>query len=184
MTEQHDHGLTFDGKPRTANPAHYACSGSYTVALRATTVDDAIAEVHNGWYDIDRVREIPAADTDSLENPQTFDIYPHPTMKPSPSASTLPTAPGSISPPDSYPRKTADMLLLLIEDPASYDQLVRPDMQHWSAGNSNHHRHNGEFLIKLPSGLRRAMLPQWIKRLASFNVSTRMVHRSPSPRHT
>ncbi len=75
MTEQHDHGLTFDGKPHTANPAYYACSGSYTVALRATTVDDAIAEVRNGWYDIDRVREIAAADTDSLEDPQTFDIH-------------------------------------------------------------------------------------------------------------
>ena len=70
------------------------------------------------------------------------------------------------------------MLLLLIEDPASYDQLVRPDMQRWSANKCKHHHHKGELLIELPIGLRRAMLPQWVARLASFNIAARIVHRS------
>ena len=56
-------------------------------------------------------------------------------------------------------------------------------MHRWSAGKCKHHHHKGELLIELPIGLRRAMLPQWIKRLASFNVSARIVHRSPSPLH-
>ena len=75
MTTQPEHGLSFDGKPHTANPTYYACSGSYTVALRATTVETSIAEVRLGKHDVHRVREIAAADTDSLEDPQTFDIY-------------------------------------------------------------------------------------------------------------
>ena len=70
------------------------------------------------------------------------------------------------------------MLLLLIEDPASYDQLVRPDMQRWSAGKYKHHHANGELLIELPANLRHTMLPEAIKRLASFNISARIVHRS------
>ena len=75
MTTQPEHGLSFDGKPHTNHPAYYARSGSYTVALRATTLDNAIDEVRLGKHDIDRVREIAASDSDSLEDPQTFDIY-------------------------------------------------------------------------------------------------------------
>ena len=77
MTNPPKHALHFDGKPHTQNPTYYACSGSYTVALRATTIDDAIAEVRNGWYDIDHVREIAAADTDSLEGPADLRHLPH-----------------------------------------------------------------------------------------------------------
>ena len=65
----------FDGKPHTATPTFYASSGSYRVALRATTLDNAIDEVRLGKHDIHRVREMAADMEDSLEDPQTFDIY-------------------------------------------------------------------------------------------------------------
>ncbi len=75
MTRRPEPEIAFNGRPHTANPTYYACSGSYTVALRATNVRDAIAEVRLSKHDIARVLEIAAADPDSLEDPQTFDIY-------------------------------------------------------------------------------------------------------------
>ena len=75
MASRSEPDILYDGKPHTATPKYHAGSGSYTVALRATNLDDAIEEVRLGLHDIHRVREIAAADTDSLEDPQTFDIY-------------------------------------------------------------------------------------------------------------
>lgn len=70
------------------------------------------------------------------------------------------------------------MLVILIENPDSYDDLVRPDMQRWCCNRAKHHHQDGELLIEIPEGRRRVMLPEWVKRLASFNVRARIVRRT------
>ncbi len=73
------------------------------------------------------------------------------------------------------------MLLVLIENPESYDDLVRPDMERWCARRCKHHHQDGELLIEIAPGRRRVMLPEWVKRLASFNVRARVVRRTIRP---
>ena len=70
------------------------------------------------------------------------------------------------------------MLVLLIENPAEYDDLVRPDMQRWWRRGVKHHYVNGETLVGLAAGDKRIWLPESVKRLASFGVRARVVRRT------
>lgn len=63
------------GEHAAKTARYYAISGSYAAFLAARTVDAAIDEVRRGGGVIDHAREAAAADEDSLEDPQTWDIF-------------------------------------------------------------------------------------------------------------